>query len=108
MGSNCQCDYKRYAHKAVAGKAGLPQPAIDALAQGIRPEGVSDEELLAWELAEQICRSHKVSEDLFRRAQAAFGNRGIVDLIFLAGCYLTVCSLLNAFEVPVPDQGAAN
>ena len=42
------------------------------------------------------------AEELLAQASAAFGAQGIVDLIFLAGCYQTISSLLNAFKVPVP------
>lgn len=76
---------------------------IDALANGSRPLGLSKQEILAHEFTRQIALHHQVSRELFDKAQAAFGNHGIVDLLFLAGCYHTVCSLLNAFEVPVPD-----
>jgi 4-carboxymuconolactone decarboxylase len=107
VGAIWQCDYERYAHKAVAKKVGFSQQAIDALANGSDPQGLSEEELLACRLTTQIALHHKVSQDLFESAQAAFGNQGIVDLLFLAGCYFTVCSLLNTFEVPVPNAGAA-
>jgi hypothetical protein len=31
-----------------------------------------------------------------------FRNKGLVDMVMLIGLYLTVCSIVNAFEVPVP------
>jgi hypothetical protein len=44
---------------------------------------------------------HKVDDDLFAAARAAFGDKRLVDMIILAGCYFLVCSVLNAFDVPV-------
>jgi len=108
VGSIWQCDYERYAHGAVARKVGLPQQVIDVVANGMDPQGLSEQELLACRLTAEICVHHKVPQDLFERAQAALGDRGIVDLLFLAGCYVTVCSLLNTFEVPVPTSGPGN
>jgi hypothetical protein len=37
-------------------------------------------------------------------AEQAFGSQGLVDLAYLLGWYYTVCALLNAFEVPVPED----
>ena len=47
VGAVWQCDYERYAHGAVARKAGLPEDAIRALASGAPAPGLSDEEQLA-------------------------------------------------------------
>jgi len=32
-----------------------------------------------------------------------FGAEGLTDLMFLAGSYMLVSTLLNGFEVPAPD-----
>jgi hypothetical protein len=47
---------------------------------------------------------HQVPQKTFDQAKAMFGIRGIVDMLFLAGCCDTVCSLLNTFEVSVPEN----
>jgi 4-carboxymuconolactone decarboxylase len=104
IGALWQCDYERYAHKAIAHKLGMAPETIDALAEGGEPQGLTEEELLAMQLTKQLATDHKLSDDLFRKAQAAFGNQGIVDLLILTGCYVTVCSMLNSFEVPIPGQ----
>ena len=44
---------------------------------------------------------------LYRAAEQTFGSQGLMDLAYLLGWYYTVCALLNAFEVPVPDDGDA-
>jgi 4-carboxymuconolactone decarboxylase len=103
IGAVWQCDYERYAHRAVAHKLGMTPEVIDALAEGAEPKGLTDEELLASQVTQRIVTDHKLPDDLFRKAQTTFGNQGIVDLLILAGCYVTVCSMLNSFEVPVPS-----
>ena len=40
--------------------------------------------------------------NLFRAAEHAFGQRGLVEIAYLTGIYHTVCALLNAFEIPAP------
>ena len=91
-----------YAHAAVAAKAGLPESVIQALASGGVPDELSAQEKLAARFARMLSTSHQVDAALYQEAKAAFGARGLVDIVFLAGCYHIVCGLLNAFEVPAP------
>jgi 4-carboxymuconolactone decarboxylase len=34
----------------------------------------------------------------------AFGHEGLVDVVMLIGLYLTTCAIINAFEVPAPEE----
>lgn len=102
VGAVWKCDYERYAHEAVARQAGLPEEAIRALAQGEQATGLVAEELLAQRLTRQLTAEFHVSDEVYAEASVAFGAQGLVDLIFLAGCYQTISSLLNTFKVPVP------
>ena len=102
VGAVWSSDYERYAHSAVAKKAGLPEDAIQALCKGEPATTLTQEEQLAQRFTRQITDTHKVDDQLYAEAVAAFGAEGIVDLLVLAGCYDTVSALLNAFQVPVP------
>ena len=102
VGAVWRCDYERYAHAAVAREAGLSPAAIEALVGGEAPAHLSDEEDIARRFTMAITAEHKVDDALFEEARSAFQDRGIVDLIILAGCYDLVSSLLNAFQVPAP------
>ena len=62
------------------------------------------EELTAQRFALALTREHRVDDATFKDAQAAFDDRGVVEIVILAGCYDLVSSLLNAFEIPVPEQ----
>lgn len=103
-GAVWRSDYERYAHKAVARKAGFPEETVDALAKAEPAPNLTDEEALAQRSTLQLMLHHHIEPSLFDQAKATFGVRGIVDLLFLAGCYQVVCSLLNTFEVPVPES----
>jgi 4-carboxymuconolactone decarboxylase len=48
-----------------------------------------------------------VDDDTYAAAHEAFGDRGLVEMLTLIGCYLSVCALLNAFAIPVPDARSA-
>lgn len=102
VGAVWHCDYERYAHAAAARQAGLSPATIEALARGDAAEGLSDEEDVARRFTMALTAEHKVNDALFEEARSAFQDRGIVDIVILAGCYDLVSSLLNAFEVPAP------
>jgi 4-carboxymuconolactone decarboxylase len=107
VGSVWESAYELYAHMAVAGKAGFPEEAVRALAKGKRTASLTEDEKLAQRFTRQLTIDHQVPQEMFDQAKATFGVRGIVDILFLAGCYDIVCSLLNTFAVPVPDNSAA-
>ena len=102
VGAVWRSDYELYAHTAVADKAGLPASIIQALASGEVPDGLTEQEKLAARFTRALSTSHRIEAALYREAQAAFGPRGLVDIVYLAGCYHIVCGLLNTFEVPAP------
>ena len=103
VGAVWKSDYERYAHSAVARKSGLSHAATHALAAGHPAEDLSDKERLAQRFTQRITAAHQVDDELYKDAEAVFGKQGIVDIVHLAGCYDTISSLLNVFQVPVPE-----
>ncbi len=103
VGSVWQAAYELYAHTAVAAKTGLDEETIHTLVAGHVPEGLSEEETVAHEFTHMLVSEHKVDAKMYGRAVAAFGEKGLADLVFLAGNYMTVSALLNTFDVPVPS-----
>ncbi len=102
VGAVWESDYERYAHSAVARKAGLSEEAIRTLAAGGLPEDLSDEEKIAQRYARQLSAEHRVDAALYNAAEQAFGKQGLVDITYLTGIYHIVCALLNGFEIPAP------
>ena len=102
VGAVWGCDYERYAHTAVSRKAGIAEATIAALAKGDLAEGLSAKERLAQRFTYEITANHRIDDALYEEAQSAFGPQGLVDLLYLAGCYDTISSLLNTFKVPAP------
>src|SRR5260370_16769217 len=56
--------YELYAHSAEARKVGLPEAAIQALASGESPEGLTSNELVAHRFARQLSAERRVDDDL--------------------------------------------
>src|SRR5260370_20113072 len=107
VGAVWNSPYELYAHSAEARKVGLPEEAIQALASGESPEGLTSNELMAHRFARHLTAEHRVGDDLYRKAKQAFGEEGLVYMSYLIGIYLVTCALLNGFEIPAP-VGAAN
>ena len=104
VGSVWKSPYELYAHSAVAAKAGLSAQQIDSLAAGHAPEGLSTYELAAQRFTDQLVSKYTVDGDIYTAAHEVLGDRGLVEMLVLIGCDLSVCALLNAFTVPVPDS----
>ena len=102
VGAVWGCDYERYAHAAAAREAGLSSQAIEALSAGRTSEDLNGDDDVARRFTLALTAEHRVNEALFEEARQTFKERGILDLIILAGCYDLVSSLLNAFEIPKP------
>lgn len=94
--------YEVYAHRAVAASAGLPAESIEALATGGAPVALSADEMIAHRFVKAITADRRVEQPLYTKALNAFGHKGLVDMLHLAGIYLSVSAMLNAFSVPVP------
>jgi 4-carboxymuconolactone decarboxylase len=103
VGAVWQADYELYAHLAVARKAGLSEDAARAVATGGLPDGLSDDELIALRLTQQLSTNHRVDESLYREAENSFGTKGLIDIAFLVGIYHSVCATLTMFAIPAPE-----
>ncbi|WP_225984807.1 carboxymuconolactone decarboxylase family protein [Noviherbaspirillum aerium] len=95
-------------HYPLALKAGVRQEALDALAQGRRPTAMAADEEAAYDLCDELARNHGVSDATYARAVETFGERGVVDLLGLAGYFTTVSMLMNVARTPpLADASAA-
>ncbi len=104
VGAVWKSEYELYAHTAAAREAGISEDAIRTLAVGRLPNDLSDQEKIAQNFARQLSAEHRVDGALYGAAEHAFGQQGLVDIIYLTGIYHIVCALLNAFEIPVPGS----
>jgi 4-carboxymuconolactone decarboxylase len=102
VGAGWGAEYELYAHTAAARHCGIPDEADRDLAAGTVPDTLGDDEKIAYRFTHQLSTDHRVDDATFAQAREAFGNRGIADMILLAGTYHTVCGQLNAFNVPAP------
>jgi 4-carboxymuconolactone decarboxylase len=87
-------------HYPLALKAGLRKELADALAEGARPRGLSEDEEIAYDFCSELLHTHGVSEATYRRAVAELAEQGVIDLVALVGYFLTVSLVMNVAHTP--------
>lgn len=103
VGAVWQAPYELYAHCAVARYVGHSDDAVRTLAEGGLPQNLTAEEAIAHRVARALSVEHRLSEALYREAEATLGAEGVMEAVVLTGIYHTVCAILNAFEIPAPS-----
>ncbi|HXH83815.1 MAG TPA: carboxymuconolactone decarboxylase family protein [Candidatus Tectomicrobia bacterium] len=87
-------------HRPLAEAAGLSGRTLAALADGRRPAAMADDEQAAYDLAEELIRTHGVSDETYGRAAAIFGEQGIVEIVGILGYFTTMAMVLNVAHTP--------
>jgi 4-carboxymuconolactone decarboxylase len=107
VGGFHKASYEIYAHVAVTEHMGMPPARISALVANVRPNDLSSEEGIAFDVAYSLCRGGSLPEVTWRLAVQAFGEVGAAQLVYLVGLYAFVSIALNGFDVPSPDQASS-
>jgi 4-carboxymuconolactone decarboxylase len=98
--------YEWNAHFPAAIKAGLRREIAEAIAEGVRPRSMADDEEAAYDLAIEILRLKRVSDPTYRRAVAKFGEQGVIDLLGVVGYYNFLAIVMNATRTALPANVA--
>ena len=93
-----------YAHIAVAEHEGMSDQRLSELCANIKPNDLSAEESVAYDVAFALVNGGVLPEPCYRLAVATFGQHGANELIYLVGLYCLVSMTLNGFNVPVPER----
>jgi 4-carboxymuconolactone decarboxylase len=94
--------YEWHVHHPIALKSGLQPAKAAAIAAGRRPDAMDAEEAALHDLLVEILRTQSVSDPTWARAIATFEERGVIDLLGLAGYYSTLGMVMNAARTPLP------
>src|SRR5439155_1909832 len=95
--------YEWNAHQPAAIKAGLKPEIIAAIAEGRRPDRMPDDEAILHDMLVGLQRNHSVSDAVYARALAKFGEAGIVEATSLAGYYSLLAMVMNTARTPLPS-----
>ena len=97
-------NFEWYAHRPIAEKAGLKVATIEAIAEGRRPAEMAADEAVIYDFLDELIRTRTVTETTYQRAKAAFGERGIIDLVGIHGYYSLLAMVLNVSQAPLPGD----
>ena len=97
--------YEWSIHAPDAQKAGLSPVIIRAVAEGRRPETMSEDEEILYDFCMELLQNHSVSDHTYARALARFGEAGVVEATALEGYYIYIAMLMNMARSPLnPGQ----
>ena len=98
-------DYEWYVHHPIALKVGIKPEIADAIADGRRPAGMSNDEEIVYDFSTELHRNKRVSDSTFARAEKRFGKKGVVDLTGINSYYALLAMQLNVAQYQMPKDG---
>jgi 4-carboxymuconolactone decarboxylase len=99
-------EYEWYVHAADARTAGLPDDVIQAIAEGRRPDTMTDDQEIVYEFGRELNDDHGVTDRTYARAVGRFGEQGVMDLVGVNGFYSLISMALNVGRTPLPPGAA--
>jgi 4-carboxymuconolactone decarboxylase len=96
--------FEWYVHAPIARQSGVGEDVIAAIAQGRRPLTMTEDQALVHDMFDELQRNRCVSDETYARALAAFGEKGIVELVGIVGYYSTLAMIMNVARTPAPDD----
>jgi len=104
VGACYRARFEFAAHARLAERAGVDPAAVEAIRRGEDP-GFRDEEAASvHSFSRQLVWTRHVDDATYTRARDALGERKLVELVLTIGYYTLVSCVLNAFDVPLPDD----
>lgn len=92
-------------HAPVAVREGIAPESVAAIALCEKPPALREDEAVVYDFCTELHRKKQVSDAVWDRAIAAFGERGTVDLIGICGYYAYLAMLMNAARtLPPPSK----
>ena len=83
----------------------MSQEQIDAIAERRTPVLDDPDDRLICEFAHGYYQNHRISDDVYERMRARWGDKGVVDLAGLIGyCSFVSVTLNDVFEVTTPPD----
>jgi 4-carboxymuconolactone decarboxylase len=94
-------NYEWNAHATAAERAGLSQPVIAAVADGRRPDRMTDDEAIVYDFCIEVLHNQSVSDTTYARMLAKFGEAGAVEAASLEGYYTYLSMIMNTARSPL-------
>jgi len=95
--------YEWNAHYQLAMAGGLKPEIAKAIAEGRRPEHMSEDEGILYDFCMELHRNQSVSDVTYARALSKFGEQGVIDTVSITGYYVMISMILNTVRTPLPE-----
>ena len=96
-------NYEWDAHARLALQAGVSAQTVDAIAAGRRPEKLTEDEAVLYELSMELQHHKGVTDETYARAVKRYGEQGVIDAVGITGYYTLLAMVLNTARTPVPQ-----
>jgi 4-carboxymuconolactone decarboxylase len=90
------------AHYRAGLAAGLNPEIIKAVADGRRPDGMTEDEAIVFDFSMELLHNKSVSDPMYARALEKFGEQGIIDMVGVVGYYSFLSLVMNTARTPAP------
>lgn len=87
------------AHSTAAASAGLSAGIVSAVADGRRPERMSEDEAIVYDVSLELQNNQSVSDATYARAVSKFGEPGVVELASIQGYYAYLAMVMNVARI---------
>jgi|SRR5882672_7920884 len=94
-------------HLPLGRKAGLSEEIIHAVGEGRRPPVMKQDEGAVYDLCDELLRTKGVCDFTYERAVETFGEHGVIDILGVAGYFITVSMVMNVAHTPPQDAGVS-
>ena len=99
-------NYEWFVHAPIALQAGVSQEIVNAIREGRRPTGMSDDQTLVYDFCTEALRTQgAVSDALYKRAVDRFGENGMIEIVGVMGYYSFQGLVLNVARTPSAGPG---
>jgi 4-carboxymuconolactone decarboxylase len=94
-------------HRPIAEKEGVLPATCDAIAEGRRPDNMTDDETLIYNVLEELRNNRSLSDPTYAQLLKRFGEQGVIDLVAHYGYYSLLAMTMNVARTAVPENGTA-
>ena len=98
-----RAQYEWFAHAPMAEKAGVKPKTIENLRLGRAPKTAPNDERLIYAFIQELYKTRRVSDRMYRRLQLLLGNTAAVELVGILGYYALISMTLNVFQMLPPE-----
>jgi len=89
-------------HRPIAEREGVLPATCDAIAEGRRPDGMTDDETLIYNVLEELHTNRSLSDVTYLQLFKRFGEQGVIDLVAHYGYYSLLAMTMNVARTAVP------